>query len=199
MKVRVILVLALCLSVQVVAMASAHSLTLLKSEPAAGALLKTAPTQVDLWFAEEVVSQASTLYVTNRAGDVIDVGDGGVNLDDPQHASMRVTLPAPLPHDLYTVHWQIQLLDGDASAATFAFAVGEEYGAALSQAVQAISAAEVAEERTPAVGDEDQSLLLNDVAVTSLPLTTLPILVAVVVLVVVAGVIGHLDWKRRTS
>ena len=54
----------------------------------------------------------------------MDNGDGGVDLNDPDHASMVVTLPA-LPNGSYTVQYHILLLDGDATDGAFAFAVGE--------------------------------------------------------------------------
>lgn len=102
----------------------AHSAAVLKTEPANGAVLAESPPTVTAWFAEELASGESSLKVFDTSGQQVDNGDGGVDLNDPDHASMVVTLPA-LPNGSYTVQYHILLLDGDASDGAFAFAVGE--------------------------------------------------------------------------
>lgn len=102
----------------------AHSAALLKTEPANGAVLAESPPTVTAWFAEELASGESSLKVFDTSGQQVDNGDGGVDLNDPDHASMVVTLPA-LPNGSYTVQYHILLLDGDATDGAFAFAVGE--------------------------------------------------------------------------
>lgn len=102
----------------------AHDAVITKSTPANGDVLAESPSEVMAWFAEELVSGESTMTVFSAAGTQVDNGDGGVNLNDPDHASMVVTLP-PLSDGSYTVQWHVTLLDGDASDGAFAFAVGE--------------------------------------------------------------------------
>ncbi|MBP6469268.1 MAG: copper resistance protein CopC [Chloroflexi bacterium] len=102
----------------------AHSAAVLKTEPANGAVVAESPPTVTAWFAEELASGESSLKVFDASGEQVDNGDGGVDLNDPDHASMVVTLP-PLPNGSYTVQYHILLLDGDASDGAFAFAVGE--------------------------------------------------------------------------
>ncbi|MCB9419931.1 MAG: copper resistance protein CopC [Ardenticatenaceae bacterium] len=102
----------------------AHDATIVKSIPANGEVLAESPPQVKTWFEEELVSGESTMRVFNTQGEQADNGDGGVDLNDPNHAIMIVTLP-PLPDGSYTVQWHATLLDGDASDGAFAFAVGK--------------------------------------------------------------------------
>jgi len=108
----------------------AHDAVIERSSPANGEVLPEAPTQVVAWFAEELVSGESSLAVFDAQGQQRDNGDGGVDLNDPDHASMIVTLP-PLPDGSYTVQWRAVLLDGDASSGAFAFAIGENQTVAL--------------------------------------------------------------------
>jgi hypothetical protein len=86
--------------------------------------LDESPPEVIAWFAEELVSGESSITVFNTQGNQVDNGDGGVDLNDLDHASMIVTLPS-LPDGSYTVQWHAVLLDGDATDGAFAFAVGE--------------------------------------------------------------------------
>ncbi len=102
----------------------AHAAVMTKSVPANGEILAESPSEVIAWFVEELLSGESALVVYDSQGVQVDNGDGGVDLNDPDHASMIVTLP-PLPDGSYTVQWHVALLDGDATDGAFAFAVGE--------------------------------------------------------------------------
>lgn len=113
--------LFLCLWVTAV---SAHTVTLTQSSPAANAVLDAAPDTVRAFFDEELLIDASTIEIFNSAGDRVDSGDGGVDLNDPDHASLIVAMPA-IADGIYTVHWQVTVLDGDASAGSFNFTVGQ--------------------------------------------------------------------------
>ena len=104
---------------------SAHEAVLIKSDPANGEILIESPSEVRAWFEEELVSAESTLKVFSAQGAQVDNRDGGVNLNDPDHASMIVTMP-PLADGSYTVQWHVTLLDGDTSDGAFAFAVGQD-------------------------------------------------------------------------
>lgn len=115
---------------------SAHDAVITRSTPANGEVLDESPAQVVAWFAEELMSGDSTIAVFDAQGQQRDNGDGGVDLNDPDHASMVVSLP-PLPDGSYTVQWHAVLLDGDASDGAFAFAVGQD------QTVQPVAATAV--------------------------------------------------------
>lgn len=102
----------------------AHEVDILKSIPANGEVLNESPANVTIWYSEELISGASTLIVINNQGSQVDNGDGGIDLNDSDHASMIVTLP-PLPDGAYTVQWHAALLDGDTTTGGYAFAIGE--------------------------------------------------------------------------
>jgi methionine-rich copper-binding protein CopC len=118
------LLFALLLAAFTYTFASAHEVEVLKSDPADGVSLEASPAQVAVWFSEELQTKVSTLRVFNQNGQQVDSQDGGVDLDDPDHASMRVSLPA-LTDGVYIVRWHVVLTDGDASDGEFSFAVGD--------------------------------------------------------------------------
>ncbi|HLE15839.1 MAG TPA: copper resistance CopC family protein [Anaerolineales bacterium] len=103
--------------------ASAHEVEIVKSDPAAGAVLEQPPDRVTIWFNEENQSGKSTFQVFNSDDQPVDLGGGGVDLTDPDHASMVVNLPA-LPDGAYLVRWKVVLLDGDESEGEYVFYVG---------------------------------------------------------------------------
>ncbi|MFQ5577407.1 MAG: copper resistance protein CopC [Anaerolineae bacterium] len=117
--------LTLLLFALMVSAAAAHAL-LLKSEPADGELLAQSPERVQAWFSEELDSRLSSMQVFNTGGAQVDTGDGGVDLNDPDHASMIVTLPPALPDGAYTVRWAVVTPDDNGlTQGEFAFGVGE--------------------------------------------------------------------------
>jgi methionine-rich copper-binding protein CopC len=151
---------------------SAHDAAIIKSVPANGDVLAQSPSEVMAWFAEELISGESTMRVFSTLGVQVDNGDGGVNLNDPDHASMIVTLP-PLSDGSYTVQWHATLLDGDATDGAFAFAVGEGQSVLPAAVPQA-----VAEEGDQSVGS---------------------LMPAIVVGLIVLLLIGGLAMRRRQS
>ena len=54
----------------------------------------------------------SDLQVFDVEGRQVDGGDGGVDLNDPEHASLTVTLPS-LAHGTYTVRWGAAVFEDD--------------------------------------------------------------------------------------
>ncbi len=124
-KGQMALLLALLASLFVVAGATAHAL-LLKSEPETGAVLAQPPQRVIAWFSQELDTGFSTLLLLDAQGRQVDNGDGGVDLNDPDHASLIVTLPPSLPPGVYTAHWTaVSAEDGDTTEGEFTFNVGE--------------------------------------------------------------------------
>lgn len=109
--------------------AFAHAIELLRSTPANGSILPQSPAEIQAWFGEEMQTGVSTLQVFSANGQRVDHGDGGVDLNDPEHASLIVTVP-DLPEGEYLVRWYVVLLDGDASESSFNFFVGDEAAAA---------------------------------------------------------------------
>lgn len=122
-------VLGILWLVTAVSTISAHAVELLRSDPANGSIVAQSPTEIRAWFGEEMKTSVSTLQVFSADGQRMDNGDGGVDLNDPDHASMVVTVPN-LPEGEYLVRWYVVLLDGDTSESSFNFFVGDEAAAA---------------------------------------------------------------------
>ena len=94
-----------------------------RSEPPAGGMVDSAPFVLKTWFTQELMSQ-STIAVFDENGVQVDLGDGRVDLDDPDRKLMLVSLPA-LPVGVYTVWWQsLSAEDGDADSGSFTIGVG---------------------------------------------------------------------------
>ncbi len=119
------LILALLASVLLSGVGLAHAL-LLKSEPEDEAVLEQAPEQVVAWFSQELDTSFSIFQVFDSQNRQVDNGDGGVDLFDPDHASMIVTLPESLPNGTYLARWTVvSAEDGDLTEGEFSFIVGE--------------------------------------------------------------------------
>ena len=107
-----------------------HAAKLHRAEPADRAILALPPQEVALWFEEELLSETSNIKVYDAAGQRDDAGGGGLDLDDPDHLSLRVALPS-LADGVYTVDWTAKLVDGDISTGQLQFAVGADLTAAV--------------------------------------------------------------------
>ena len=100
------------------AIARAHG-SLVRSEPVDGALLDQSPSRVTAWFNQELEAPPSTIAVFDALGRQIDSGKGGVDLDDPDHASLTATLANALDAGRYTVRWSVvSATDGHSGHAT---------------------------------------------------------------------------------
>lgn len=79
--------------------ASAHAL-LVRSSPAAGAELATAPAAIDLWFSEPLETRFSTAHLVDAEGKQL--ADQGATVDptDPTHLTLTL---ATVPPGVYTV------------------------------------------------------------------------------------------------
>ena len=118
--------LALLALVLLAAGAAAHDPDILvKSDPPDGTVLQQSPTQVSAWFNTELEPEYSTLQVFDINHRQLDNGDGGVDPNDPEHASMVVSLPE-LPEGVYLVRWTaVAVVDGDLIGGVFTFGVAE--------------------------------------------------------------------------
>ena len=91
------------------------------SSPHVGATLKTAPSQVKVWFDGELEPVFSTLVVKNASGKAVSSGNGEV--DAGNHALLETAIPKPLPPGHYTVYWSVVAHDGHHTAGHFTFTV----------------------------------------------------------------------------
>ncbi len=102
--------------------AAAHA-RLLRSEPAAGAVLRTAPREVRAWFSDELDSDRSGLSVWDDRGRQVDDGRGGVDLTDLDRRSMVARL-RPIGPGTYTVRWRaVSADDGFVAEGRFRFTI----------------------------------------------------------------------------
>jgi methionine-rich copper-binding protein CopC len=96
-----------------------------RSEPPAGGMVDGQPFVLKAYFTQELTSK-STIRVVDAYGTQIDLGDGRVDLNDPERKIMYVSLPE-LPVGVYTVEFSAESAeDGHTEPGTFAFGVGME-------------------------------------------------------------------------
>lgn len=116
-----LIVIVLLYSAWVVIPVLAHAL-LVRSTPAANAVLAQPPVQVELFFSESVDGTLSDVKVYNSSGGEVDVGDVRVDVSDPTR--MTVSLHT-IGDGVYTVTWKaVSAIDGHQTTGTFPFAVG---------------------------------------------------------------------------
>ena len=80
---------------------SAHA-TLVKSSPAADAVLTQQPSAIQAWYSEEVAVKGSFIRLYDSADKLL--ASGGVDLTDHHHESMKLTPPLLSP-GTYTIKW----------------------------------------------------------------------------------------------
>ncbi len=102
-------------------LASAHA-ELVKSDPASGSLLDTAPTQIQLVLSESVSLDFSQVQMFDRARTEIKLGPLGRVNGDPN--SILAPITAPISPGTYTVVWTaLSSTDGHLTEGIFAFRV----------------------------------------------------------------------------
>jgi methionine-rich copper-binding protein CopC len=118
--------LAMLAVVLLEAVAAAHGPEILvKTDPPDGVTLKQSPARVTAWFNTELETGLSTMQVFDIYHQQVDNGDGGVDVNGPDQATMIVSLPT-LSEGVYIVRWTaVTAVDGELVAGVFTFAVGE--------------------------------------------------------------------------
>jgi len=118
--------LAFCLLFLFPGSSEAHAI-LLRSDPAKGAVLPTAPTQVRMWFTESLNPTYSTARVLNGSKQRVDQNNAHVASSD--QAEMDINLPPNLPPEVYVVIWRTQSAnDGHILTGSFIFTVANPDG-----------------------------------------------------------------------
>lgn len=95
-----------------------------RSVPADGAILAASPTQVDVYFSQEMARKSGlpSLIVVNDIGDKLDLGS---KLDDNDRKHVYTALPPELPDGRYTVIWHtLSDEDGEEAQGAFHFYIG---------------------------------------------------------------------------
>jgi hypothetical protein len=83
-----------------------------------GAVVRTAPAQVRIWFDGDLEPAFSRLTVTDAAGKQVDRGDSGVAPDN--HRLLQIALP-PLAPGVYKVTWSVLAVDGHRTEGDYRF------------------------------------------------------------------------------
>ncbi|MFF3839695.1 copper resistance protein CopC [Streptomyces sp. NPDC001930] len=102
--------------------ASAHA-ALTGSDPKDGAVVATAPKEVNLTFSEQVAMSADSIRVLDPAGRRADTGEI-LNLCSGSLVRYGVALRAGLPDGTYTVAWQTVSADSHPISGAFTFSIG---------------------------------------------------------------------------
>ncbi len=104
--------------------ASAHA-NLMRSEPAANAILDSAPSQIKLWFSETPELSFTRVQVYDQNAQKIE-GIGPLQADLSDDKVLSAALPA-LSQGVFTVAWKaVSQGDGHVTAGSFAFVVGKD-------------------------------------------------------------------------
>ena len=102
------------------ATAAAHA-ALVRSSPAARAILPDSPVRVELWFNERLEAAYATVSVWSGAGLRVDRQDVRVGPDDGKRLSVGVFTLRP---GVYTVRYRVLAVDGHVNESSFVFTVG---------------------------------------------------------------------------
>ncbi|MBX6351946.1 MAG: FixH family protein [Thermoflavifilum sp.] len=94
-----------------------------KSSPAPGQVLRSAPSEVQVWFDEPIASPLDTLTVAGSSGQRVDQGNAHVDPADPR--LLEVSLRPNLPDGLYTATWHVISADGHPVSGVIPFQVGQ--------------------------------------------------------------------------
>jgi copper transport protein len=120
------LLCALSLTLLLPSLAFAHAI-LLSSNPAKDAVLRTPPTQVQMWFSEDLNPALSTAQVVNAQRQRVDLGNAHVNPGNSKE--MDVSLRTNLPPAVYIVVWRSDSADdGHVLLGSFIFTVANPDG-----------------------------------------------------------------------
>ena len=129
MKLSAILLLVALATVLLVPTAMAHA-TLLRSDPADGAVLPESPREMRLWFDENISANFSGAQLLDASGRPV---NGVAVRTDPADPTLLIVIPPPLPDGVYSVLYKVlSNTDGHFSQGLLVFGVGEgvEMGAA---------------------------------------------------------------------
>ena len=101
------------------ALVESHAV-LVKSFPAARAVLTRPPSRVQLWFSERLEPAFSSASVWSASGTQVDKRDAGVSPDDSKELSVSL---GTLEAGTYTVRCRILSVDGHVVEANFPFTI----------------------------------------------------------------------------
>lgn len=119
MKKIILQILAAILFLALQTSAWAHAF-LDHAEPKVGGTITNSPTEIKIWFTQNLEPAFSTLAVRDAHGGEVDKKDA--HLDDQNKSLLLVSLP-PLPPGTYTVLWHAVSVDTHQTQGHFEFTV----------------------------------------------------------------------------
>lgn len=111
--------LALAAAPMFVVPARAHAF-LDHAVPAVGSSVKGSPSQVKVWFTQQLEPAFSTIQVLDRSGKRVDKAD--IKVDPAEPTVLQVSLPT-LPPGTYRVTWRVLSVDTHVTEGDFTFNV----------------------------------------------------------------------------
>lgn len=118
---RITTITALALAGTLVATAAAAHPKLVKSDPAADAVVAASPKELRLSFNEELVPKFSSADVKDQKGQKIEVG--AVTADPADKKQLVLPLTKPLAAGIYKVEWRAVAADTHRVQGSFSFTV----------------------------------------------------------------------------
>jgi len=91
-----------------------------RAEPRVGSTVKSPPSQVRVWFSQDLEPAFSTLEVVNERGDRVDQGPAKADAANP--VLLQVPLK-PLRPGTYRVRWRVLSVDTHVTEGDFTFRV----------------------------------------------------------------------------
>ncbi len=171
-----------------------------RSDPAADAVLNTAPVRVQIWFTQELFRRAGENKVEVYSPDSTRIDLDDLVIDDDDRTLVTVSLPPTLPDGVYTVRWQsLSAEDGHDGAGEFTFTVGSVAATGSmtdSNTVSATVQAESLSTNTPEPGIETPTVTVAPPAAQPSPTTGLPCIGGSAPLMGILGVVW-LGRRRR--
>lgn len=90
------------------------------AEPAVGSTVDTPPTEIKIWFTENVEPAFSQIQLLDRRRRLVTQNKAVVDSDDP--ALLKLSIP-PLKPGRYKVSWKVVSVDTHMTVGTFSFTV----------------------------------------------------------------------------
>jgi copper resistance protein C len=90
------------------------------AEPAVGSTVDTPPTEIKIWFTENVEPAFSQIQLLDRRSRLVTQNKAVVDSDDL--ALLKLSIP-PLKPGIYKVNWKVVSVDTHMTVGTFSFTV----------------------------------------------------------------------------
>ena len=123
LRIRFALLLSLLLAVAIQSFPVEAHAALVRSDPQDNAILATAPSEIRMWFNEEISPEFSSARLLNINGEEIKLESLRRDPDDP--TLLIMALP-PIPDGVYSVNWKaLSEADGHFTQGLLVFGVGQ--------------------------------------------------------------------------